>query len=420
MSRIICEGVDGSMRALPSPQHSASAVMLASMTGGACRIRRPSLDKDLIVLLEGLRAMGLEATLHDGDLITEAAEMGVTADRVDVKGSESAFCLLSALSTSLPRRIIVDGAIPSRFPMRSWVNALLNLGAKLEFPRDDWKLPLTIRGPPTNHMTYLPGDSPNLLFLSILLSTLNGVLPARIEAVGPKPDQLLHPCDAELISQFGVRVESTSRVLKNPGNQSCRPADVAVPSDERVSDFLACLGLAHGRLRISDVSMAPPLQLRMAEAGLDICYEDGVMEAMRTEPGEISLDLRGCLYSVPMAMVTASSWPEGARLQIGARGSSGREGESLQGCMSMLQSMGCDARLEGEEVLVPGAELGEYSAKLRGDEDDLAILLAATLSSKVELDGLFRIDESYPGLLSGLSALGLELPSWEEPRVPLF
>ncbi|MFA7342255.1 MAG: hypothetical protein WCY65_03700 [Candidatus Methanomethylophilaceae archaeon] len=421
IAEVRCQGIAGSIRALPSPQHSATALMLSSMTGESSTLRRPSLDDDFIVLLRVLRSMGLAAELRSGDLYVQSEDMGMTADRMDVGSSETAFCMVSALASNIPRRCTVDGSLSSAFPMHPYVNALLNLGVTCEFPRQDWKLPLNIRGPHRSHMTYLPGDSPSIMFLSLALSSLYGVRATRIEAVGTVNKPLLHPCDSHLMTEFGVHMDQTARSVNNPGGQRCRPADVMVPGDDDLNEFLVCLALMHGSLKVLDVHHASPGIRCLEMAGLDIGRQYQALEAKASRPEGPRLDAGTASRSLPLLMVAASSWKDTTRISFSKEGMTLDEKSSLREAMDILRKMGCHVVEEPGILMVPGTDLEPVSIRVKNPFSGLMAILAASRCPGTRIVGIERVEGRYPGLLSGLRALDVEIiPADDDEQVFLL
>ena len=419
-AEIHCHGITGSIRALPSPRHSATALVLSSMTGEDSLLRRPSLDDDFIILLRALRSMGLIAEMRSGDLLVNSVDMGMTAERMDVGMSETAFCLVSALASNIPRRCIIDGSMPSDFPMHPYINALLNLGVTCEFPRQDWQLPLNMRGPHQSHMTYLPGDSPSIMFLSLTLSSLYGVRPTRIEAVGPVLRELIHPLDHQLMNEFGVRIEHSAKSVYNPGNQRCRPVDVKVPGDEELNDFLTCLGVMHGGIKVLDVQSLPPGFLFLREAGLDLSHDSGVLHANPSQPIMNNLDAREIPQFLPFLLILASSWMGITTITYDDHRLTRDERSSLSESVNLLNKMGCEVIVEAGTLTIPYRKLKPASVRLKNPRSILMTLLAASRCQGMDVLQIDKGEGIYPGLFSALRGLGMEISPKDEEQVFLL
>lgn len=404
-----CDCIAGRVPALPSSQHSSTAIMLSSLTGESSRVRRPSLDDDVIILLRALRTMGLEAELVQGDLRIDAQDMGMTAERMEVESSELAFCMVCSLASNIPRRTIIDGSLPQNFPIHPFVNALLNLGVNCDFPRRDWRLPMNVRGPHRSHMTYMPWDSPPMAFLSLALGSLYGVRPTRIEATGRGCRPLLHPKDLDLMRRFGVSMEASRNWIHNPGGQRCHPAEVLVPSDGLLEDFFLCLGIMHGQVDISGIGRPSPAFSCLRQAGLDVHLEDGVLRSRKLETTDAHLDAKDCPASAPFLLVAASSWTGLSRIDVRQDAMTLQEKVALRYSISLLRKMGCDVMENGDSLFVPGSELGVAQLRPSSAESGLTAVLAASRNASAEVLGVEMVTNRYPGITSELKSIGLDL-----------
>jgi len=403
------DDIKGTVPSLPSPAHTATALILASMTGEKSILNRASLDDEVILLLHALQSMGLKTEIKDGNIEVDSRDMGMSADLMDVGNSLTVFSLITALASNIPRRTTISGSLNRDSHLHHFVNALLNLGIVCEFPRQDWSLPMNVRGPHKSHMTHITGATPPIYILALTLGSLFGVRPTRIEVSPPVRKPILHPNDIDLMLSFGIRAEVGGSYVKLPGGQRCQSASVTIPTDDMLNSFLIGLGLMHGETRISSVIQPPSICQYLKFPNVDISIESNEIVARRCKIEISKIEIGSNPDLLPLMITLATRFSGTTRIETDERFMLPEDYKNLRRTISFLNKMGCDILENGNTFFVPETVLNP--CRLRADNHIIALaqLLAAssTLGSSISnIDVLFS---RYPGITSELQSLGLTL-----------
>ena len=409
LAYIYNDEIRGSIPSLPSSLHTATALMLASMTGEKSLLIRASLDDEVILLLHALQSMGLKTKVEGGNIAVDSSDMGMRAEFMDVGDSLTVFSLISALASNIPRRTTISGNLNPSVSLHHFVNALLNLGVNCEFPRQDWSLPMNIRGPHRSHMTHITGLSPPIFISALILGSLFSIEPTRIDLTSPVRDSIVHPNDKDLMLSFGIRLEVGETYVKLPGGQRCQSASVRIPSDDMLNAFFICLGLMHGETCITSVVHPPPAYQYLKNSNLDLSFHDGIITARKNE-AKISGFQIDCFSDIlPLIITMATSLPGITRIEIDETFQLPEHLNNLHRTLSFLKKMGCDIMKNGNILFIPETIL--KSCQLRADNHIIALaqLLGTSSTNGSSISNIDILLSRYPGIVSELKSLGLTI-----------
>lgn len=399
---------------LPSSLHTATALILASMTGETSLLTRASLDDEVILLLHALQSMGLKTEVKNGNIEVNSQNMGMRADSMNVGNSLVTFSLISALASNIPRHTTISGNLNPSVSIHHFVNALLSLGVNCEFPRESWSLPMNIRGPHSSHMTHITGYSPSIFISALTLGSLFSVHPTRIEVSPPVRAPILHPNDRDLMSSFGIRVETGETYIKLPGGQRCQSTSVRIPSDDVLNTFFICLGLMHGEIQITSVAHPPPIYDYLKRLKLDLSFNGDTLIARKSDVEISELNMEHHSDIAPLILTMATALPGTTRIEVDEKFLLPESRLNLLRTFTFLRKMGCDVLKNENTFFIPEINLQPYRLKADNYIIAFAQILASSSTNGSSISNIEVLLSRYPGITSELKSVGLTLDLRED------
>lgn len=356
------------------------------------------------IILEG----GGRANLHapDGDL--NCGNSGTTMRLVSGVLASQAF----------EARLVGDESLSTR-PMERIAQPLREMGADVE--TTGGLPPVTVHGGPLagiRHATVVPSAQ---IKGAVLLAALD----AEGETTVVEPARTRDHTERAL-EHLGapVRVEGLAVAVSRFEHRGFAGS---VPGDVSSAAFLiAAAVLTGGTLRIDDVGLNPSRThllgiLRRMGVPIDAEIERHELgEPVGTIVVEATGRLSGATVSAEELPLVIDEVPVLAMLSATAAGDSRfrgaaelrvKESDRLRAIEHAIRSLGGDARIEGDELVVGGGGLRGGSAS-SGADHRLAMAIAVGglgAGGPVTVDGIEAADVSFPGFVQTLSALGARL-----------
>lgn len=321
-------------------------------------------------------------------------------------------------SQAFEARLVGDESLSTR-PMERIAQPLREMGADVEttggFP------PVTVHGGPLaaiRHATVVPSAQ---IKGAVLLAALD----AEGETTVVEPARTRDHTERAL-EHLGapVRVEGLAVAVSRFEHRGFAGS---VPGDVSSAAFLiAAAVLTGGTLRIDDVGLNPSRThllgiLRRMGVPIDAKIERHELgEPVGTIVVEATDRLSGATVSAEELPLVIDEVPVLAMLSATAAGDSRfrgaaelrvKESDRLRAIEHAIRSLGGDARIEGDELVVAGGGLRGGSAS-SGADHRLAMAIAVGglgAGGPVTVDGIEAADVSFPGFVRTLSALGARL-----------
>lgn len=242
----------------PSKSVTHRALVSAALASGPSRIRLPLDADDTRTTAEGLRGLGIEVALGDGEWRVHGSGGVVPGGgRLELADSGTSLRFLIAVAGLGARPSRLDGSARLRErPVADLADVLTSLGGRVRLTPGGGGLPLVSGGSSLRGGAVRVPSGLSSQFASALLligSRLPGGLDLTLE-----PDAVSVPyieVTAQVLEAFGVEIERIDDRRWTVGEGDYRGADYRVEGDHSsASYFLASAAVAGGTVRVDGLS----------------------------------------------------------------------------------------------------------------------------------------------------------------------
>lgn len=339
-------------------------------------------------------------------------------------GSLLRFIVPIAAALSGRWRFTGRGRLPMR-PMEVYSRLLPSHGVRYTTEKPGLGLPLEIEGKLAPGRFELPGNISSQFVTGLLMALpiLDG--DSELALTSPLESKGYVDMTIRVLGDFGVRIEPTESGWLVPGGQRYRRSAYRVEGDwSQAAFFLNLAALSPGGARVGLLGLdADSLQGDRAcvevfgRFGLDIRWEGDKLIAENPRHGEAfgglrgqTLDVSDITDMVPAAAVCAAlsrgetRFLNAGRLRL-------KESDRLEAMKEAVNSLGGQARVEGNTLIVNGVErLKGGLAQGCNDHRVVMALAGAGLRSglPVEVTDAGSINKTYPTFFEELRRLGGE------------
>ncbi|MEA3202572.1 MAG: 3-phosphoshikimate 1-carboxyvinyltransferase [Thermoplasmata archaeon] len=410
--------VGGAVTAPGSKSVTHRALLLASQSATPCTVTRPLLSEDTLATLDGLRALGAQATVEPGQVPFLPARPRLPAAALDCRNAGTALRLLAATAARLGGPVLLtgDASLRSR-PNDALLAALAGLGVRVESSAG--RAPLRVHGPLRSGLAHLPTGSSSQ-FASALLLALPFVPGDSTLTLGT-PIASRPYLDVTLASarQAGLRLEADLATghIHIPGGQAVRAASLAVPGDWSSAAFpLAAAALTGGTVTVRgldphDAQGDRTIVELLRGFGAEVRVQaDGVTcsGGSLASPGTVDVAATPDLFPV-LAVVAAAS--RGTTTFVGGAALRHKETDRIAAMAAGLARMGVRVQERPDGLVVEGGRLQGAHVRGHGDHRIHMAFAVAGLAAQgpTTLDGRGTAAVSYPGFHADLAALGARL-----------
>lgn len=405
----------GTVRAPPSKSYTHRALLLAALSRGSCRIRRPLLSEDTEATAAGVEAFGAEVDRSSDELRVRSHGLQVPAKEVDARNSGTTLRLLTGTASLVegPTVLTGDESLRKR-PMGPLLDALGGLGASARSVSGNGRPPVEVRGFLRGGDVSIPGTVSSQFVSSLLLACPLASQDTHLTVVPPVRSEPYVEITLRMLAAFGGHVAARGNEYRIAGRQSLAPRDVDVPGDFSSAAFpFVAAAITGGDVTVEGLDAALPQGDR---AVLDLLRAFGAhVEAragrIRVRGGELTahtVDLNDTPDLFPVLAVLAtqargeSRFLNGAHLRL-------KESDRIETTTAFLRAMGADITATEDGCVVRGP------SKLHGafveSQGDHRILMAAAVAG-LAADDIVDISDpwcfrvSYPTFLDDLRVLG--------------
>jgi 3-phosphoshikimate 1-carboxyvinyltransferase len=411
--------------------------MLGALAVGRTEITGLLEGEDVLGTAAALNALGAHAEpAGDGKWVVDGVGVGGLAEPENLldlgNSGTSARLLLGILSTHPLTAFVTGDASLRRRPMGRVTEPLSRFGAHF-LTREGARLPLAVTGAksPIPIEYRLPVPSAQVKS-AVLLAGLN--TPGSTTVVEP---QATRDHTERMLRHFGAKVraepaEGGGLRITVEGQPELTAAPIVVPGDVSSAAFplVAALIVPGSEVTIEGVGINP------LRAGLLDCLRemgaDIVLANEREEGGEPVADLRACYGTLTGADISAERAPkmidEYPILAVAAACARGRtimrglaelrvkESDRLSAIASGLASCGVRVTVEGDDLIVEGADNFPAGGAMIATQLDHRIAMAFLVlglaaNEPVRIDDGAPIATSFPDFVPLMSALGAAFPA---------
>jgi 3-phosphoshikimate 1-carboxyvinyltransferase len=406
--------VGGTARVPGDKSITHRALMLAALARGTSTVDGALTSLDARSTARVLRQLGADISpVREGATVTVTGRgrLRRPVATLDCGNSGTTTRLMLGILAGHPfaATLTGDGSLRRR-PMRRVTGPLGDMGAKIDERGGDG-LPLTIRGGPLRPLLYeMPVSSAQIKSALLLAGVVGGVDVSVREPYGRSRDHT-----ERMLRAFGYAVADRDGWTEFRPTGAIQPLALQVPGDPSSAAFLAGAAVLadQGQLRIEGVGVNPTrigflevlrrmgakvaienVITRVGEPVADLVVESGALTATEVRPGEIP----GLIDEIPLLAVLAARargvtrFREVGELRV-------KESDRLGLVAENLRSVGAQAEVEGDDLLVAGADFVPRGQVRTAADHRLAMAFAVlgTLpGAKVAIDDLACAAVSFP------------------------
>jgi 3-phosphoshikimate 1-carboxyvinyltransferase len=415
--------VAGSVRVPGDKSITHRVLLLSALAPGTSRIRGALTSLDARSTARVLRQLGTSLSpLRPGRItqIEGRRRFRQPATRLDCGNSgTTARLLLGLLSAHEFAATLTGDRSLRRRPMRRVTLPLSTMGARFTEVDGDG-LPLTVTGGKLRSVRYeMPVSSAQIKSAILLAGMAGGVEVSLREPHGRSRDHT-----ERLLSAFGYDVgESEGWIRFQPSGQ-LDPFEMDVPGDPSSAAFLvgAAVLAEYGELRIGGIGVNPTrigfLEV-LARMGADVRVENRSMsfgepvgDLLAGPSGLHATEIRaaeipGLIDEIPLLAVVASR-AEGVTIfrQVGELRV--KESDRLGLIAENLRSLGVEAAVEGDDLLVEGTD-SPPRGKVRTAADHRLAMAFAVLGTvpgaRIAIDDMSCAAVSFPNFTETLQSI---------------
>lgn len=434
------------LRMPASKSFAQRAIIAAALAEGTSALSDYTPCGDSEAALEVARALGAKVSRDGGTVIIEGigAGFGCLKDvgRLDAGESGLLARLLIPLCSVLSEKpVTVDGrGSLLRRPLSGAVNKLASFGVMLRAlaPAKEVHVPVSVAGPMIPGTADVSGADGSQLISGLLMALPLCQGASRMFVGEPKSIPYMY-ITQDVLRRFGVKIstemEGNAEMLELqdwscctgidfsiPGAQRYKAADFSIEPDWSAAANFLVAGAVFGAVDIegldttslqADISIIDIL----VDAGAVVCETEGTPGTfgVRKAPLEaFEADLSNAPDLFPIASVLAAFCAGQSRLK-GLERLGTKESDRAEGVIGMLEQMGVETAVEGDELLVQGEQLssrllggrllrgGRYSS--HGDHRMVMALKTASLGadSPIIIDDTDCVAKSYPEFLKNFT-----------------
>jgi 3-phosphoshikimate 1-carboxyvinyltransferase len=422
----------GTIRVAGDKSISHRALMLGALAVGRTEIAGLLEGEDVLATAAAMNALGATVgSAADGRWTVDGIGVGALAEPenvLDLGNSGTAARLLLGMLAAHPITAFVTGdASLRRRPMGRVIDPLSRFGAQF-LTREGARLPLAVKGAGNPiPVTYrLPVPSAQVKS-AVLLAGLNTA--GETTVIEPQPTR---DHTERMLSHFGAAVRSEpaeggGRRITLEGLPELAAAPITVPGDPSSAAFplIAALIVPGSEVTVEGVGINP-LRSGLLECLSEMGADMAVLNR-REEGGEPVADIRARAATLSGADIPAERAPrmidEYPILAVAAACARGRtvmrglaelrvkESDRLAAIASGLASCGARVAVDGDDLIIDGADVPPEGGALIEAQLDHRIAMAFLVLGlaarhPVRIDDAAPIATSFPGFIGLMNGLG--------------
>ncbi|MBZ5554279.1 MAG: 3-phosphoshikimate 1-carboxyvinyltransferase [Acidobacteriia bacterium] len=418
-----CKKLRGSVSVPGDKSISHRLAMLASIAEGESTIANFSTSADCHSTLDCLRALGIDATVRDGTLLTIRGRgltgFQVPAQPLNAGNSGSTLRMLAGILAGQPfsATLTGDASLCGR-PVDRIMEPLSRMGARFE-ARDHKFPPLKVLGGPLRWISYSPTVSSAQVKTAILFAGL--LAEGRTEVIERVPTRN-HTEIA--LPQFGAAIEVSPLSVSVTGRKRLHGSKFIVPGDPSSAAFFVVAGLLvpDAELTLHAVGLNPTrieffefvramggrvqilnLREQNGEPVGDVQVRSSEIEGGFIAPHQVPL----LIDEIPILAVAGARSRKGLAIR-GAQELRVKESDRIAAVVKNLAAMGAEVKELDDGFEVKGNQLlkGSHLESFGDHRIAMAFSIAALLADSPSIiHGSDCVKISFPAFFSILHSL---------------
>ncbi|MHA2407973.1 MAG: 3-phosphoshikimate 1-carboxyvinyltransferase, partial [Candidatus Ranarchaeia archaeon] len=244
--------LSGEVEAPPSKSYSHRALITGFMTKKRCILNNLLSSDDVDSTINGLKQLGAKF-VRGGLTVIHSPEPTSSKYPIDCENSGSTLRLLTGVCSVLEGVNHLTGSPQlSNRPMNPLTNAIMELGGKIEFVKEQGFIPFNIEGPRKPGEVTIDGSQGSQFISALLISSpqLNGKTTIHVE--NPKSQPYID-MTVEVMRVFAYDVKQEGNTYIVGGNQEGRATSYIVPGDWSSAAYIGAAGAVAGEVTLKNL-----------------------------------------------------------------------------------------------------------------------------------------------------------------------
>lgn len=412
----------GKVKIPPSKSMSHRAIICAALAKGKSRIENVAYSKDILITIEGMRALGATIITHDDFVEIEGIQdfHHLKYNTIDCGESGSTLRFFIPIFSLCEEIIQFNGSqrLMER-PQKAYQDIFANRG--LSFIQEDGKI--EISGALSSGEYILDGNvsSQFISGLLFILPLLEGHSTIHIKP--PFESRSYVDLTLQMLAYFGVHAHFTDEhTIDIPGKQSYHNVCYSIEGDYSQLAFFAVLAALNSDLKITGVNHD---SLQGDKEIIEILRNAGVKieeilqgyHVFKSDVKGSKIDLANCPDLGPI-LCTLGAYANGETHIYNAQRLRIKESDRIEAMQKELTTLGASLQCEEGDIYIQGAPQYPGGCKFHGHNDHrivMSIAVASTICEQANtIDEAQAIQKSYPQFFDDLRICGIEVEEDEE------
>jgi len=413
-----------------SKSYTNRALIIASLANGKSILSGCSNSNDSLNLIQSLQQLGIDIVC-DKNEITIAGNNGNFKefhDTINIGDAGTAMRFLTALCCLVPGEIILEGsARMHERPIKGLVDALLQLGANIEYIGKHGFAPLKIKGGKLTGRKVEIDATLSSQFLSALLM-IAPILDSPLEIVSNGEIASAPYIDMTIstMQHFGASVKKgkNNYIVNSTSHLS---ANHAIEGDaSSASYFFTLAAITQSTIRVNNLN-ASSLQGDikfvdlLEKMGCTVIKGENYIEV--TGPKElhaITIDMKD-MQDVAQTLAVVAAFSKGTTILKGLENLELKETKRLTALQSELTKMSIKCSTDGEQIAIHGGNpKGAFINTYNDHRMAMAFAVAGTRIDNLQIESQEVVNKSFPDFWETLKKIGVKVDVEKNTRIVLI
>lgn len=413
-----------------SKSYTNRALIIASLANGKSTLSGCSNSNDSLILVKSLQQLGIDI-IRDENKITITGNGGKFKEfhgTINIGDAGTAMRFVTALCCLVPGEITLEGsARMHERPIKGLVDALLLLGANIEYVGEFGYAPLKIKRGKLHGGKVTIDSSLSSQFLSALLmiapmldSPLEIILNGAITSA-PYVDMTI-----SAMQHFGASVTNETNRY-SVYNSPYMPADYIVEGDvSSASYFFALAAITQSTIRVNSISaLSQQGDVRfvdlLEQMGCMVKKSENYIEV--TGPKElqsIHADMKD-MQDAAQTLAVVAAFAKGTTVMKGLKNLQLKETKRLTALQKELTKMSIECSTDGEQLIIQSGNPKETFIHTYNDHRmAMAFAIAGTHIDDLKIESPEVANKSYPDFWETLRKIGVRIDIEKSHKIVLI
>lgn len=409
--KILPSKLKGEINIIASKSYAHRLLICAALSDSPTRIKITSLNDDIRATIKALSAFGTKVEIDKSTITVTPASPVKTHAFINCmeSGSTLRFMLPVAAMICKYSMFIGSGKLPNR-PILPLIEVMRQNGAIVKNDR----LPLSVSAKLKGGIYKLGGDISSQFVSGLMFALVLAEGDSQIHITGKLESKLYVDMTIKALMDFGIKIKAESYGYYIKGGQKYKsPGTASVEGDWSSAAFFLAAGALSGPvtvLGLNDDSLQPDKKIvdYLKQFGAQVEAQNNRITVTKKELHGINIDISQTPDLFPILSIIASV-STGRTVFSNCKRLRYKESDRLESTYKMLKSLGADAEIVNDSMVVNGINCLKGSV-VDGFNDHRIVMSAAIASlicdSPVTINDENAINKSYPEFFEHFTKLG--------------